>query len=246
MATEESKQEIIAYLNEAEPTKEAGMQLWAKYGKNKAFDKVFFRPGDRYLSKLKYELSKLAGISHAEFNSGDLSGEKKLEIKPIVWPAIIHRIKDEIEKLVPQIADWHKQLVELGDANDDTTKAKAMELGELIDEANERYQLLYDAKEEYFLKDVHPNEADLYPSAPDETDPFGLKKLTGAQLVTQKGNLESSLSKDRNQLLYQSKKKEAEENPMPQGDERTKVEARIANKIARLEAIIALLNAGQS
>lgn len=246
MTTDDFKQEIIAYLSDEQSTKEAGLQLWAKYGRNKAFDKLFYRSGDRYLQKMRYELAKIAGISFEAFNDGNYTQEPKVVETVTLWPPIIHRIKDEIETIVPNIADWHKQLVELGDANDDTTKAKAVELGELLDAANARYQLIDDAKELWFKDGTLPDESVLYPSEPDADDPFDLKALTGAQLMQEKKNIESSLSKDRNQLQFQSKKKEAQENPMPEGDERNKVEARIANKTARLEAIIAILNAGES
>jgi hypothetical protein len=248
MPNTDIKQEILEWLQSETPDIAKGLELWGKYGKNKALDRVFFRASERHADKLRYELAKVAGLTFAEFNAANFTGTKVEETKTEpdkTLPKVILRIVEEIKVLFAMLTDWNKQLVDLPDNNDEETVAKAAELGEALDAGNARYQQLHDAKEKYYTEGVVPNEEELFPVV-DETDIYGLNKMDGAQLVTAKKNLESSLTKDRNMLLYGTKKKQDVESPLPDGDERTAIELRVADKTARLEAINALLDAGKA
>lgn len=245
MVTEDIKNEIIAFLMLKNSDTDKALELWGKYGKNKALDRVFYRNARGNLDKIKYELSKVAGISMLNFLNGVFDASEKIEPVKEEIPAIILRIKDEMLGLFAMLSNWQKELTDLGDKTDEETQQEAAEIGAMLDSANARYELLFAVEAAYFKDKTLPDEAELYPVV-DDTDPFGLKNMEGSELMGRKKNLESSLSKDRNMLLYQAKKKLEQENPLPAGEERNKIEARIANKSACLEAINALLNVGKT
>jgi len=174
--------------------------------------------------------------------------------KPKPMPPVILRIKAELPILYNQRAELHKELVDLGEDNSEETMAKAVQIGELIDVLAERHQLLHDAKELFFKEGTEPNELELFPdpetSDEDEgtesgsqgkdennEDPFGLKVKDPVDLLQRKGNLISSLTKDRNKLLYQADKKLDKENPMPEGKKRDAVLDRIKVKEEEIQAI---------
>jgi len=252
MATVEEKKEILDWLKSTDQDRNIGLALWGKHGKNRALDRLFYRSGDFAFQKLKYELGKIAGLTFADFKDGDIIVDANpLAVMTLIpgkegeVPSIVLRIQDDIFSLFAQLTALNKELVDLPESNDEETVERAAELGVQIDGLNARYDELYQAKEKYFTDKVMPDEKELYPVV-DDTDPFGLKGLDGAKLMGEKKNLESSLTKDRNRLLYQQTKKKKEENPMPEGEERKAVETRVALKEAKLEAINELLNAGKS
>jgi hypothetical protein len=237
------KQQIEDLLNVKDFDTNAATDIYLKYGQNKAYARHFIRNPMRYERKLRWELSKMIGITLQEFN-GSVTKPKETDNKTKgEYPKIITRIKEDLPKLYNNQAQLQKQLTNLGASNDDATKQQAVETGKAIDTLAFRYQQLYDAKEKYFKDGTLPVEDELYPKDEDkgkdkkQEDPFNLSTKKPSDIVKMRGNLVSGITKDENQLKYQANKKLEAENPMPEGEQRTKVETRLAKKKAMLKAI---------
>ncbi len=230
---EKVKQEITLYLTEKKPDPRKGAELYFKYGKSSSLRRVFTNSPGRYLSKMRWELAKLIGVTLHNFQKGIFETEGVSVSKP-KYPPVIERIKADLPVMYKQRVQLQKELTELTQTNAVDEKEKAAQLAEIIHELAERYQLLHDAKELYFNEGIVPDEKELYPEDEKNKD---LADIDPVKLLKEKKNLESSLTKDRNKLLYQSIKKLDEENPMPKGEARTKLEARIKTKEERLKAI---------
>lgn len=205
------------------------VDIYLRYGRNKNLARNFARNPKRYARKIKWELSKMVGISIKEFNGEAGKVGKK------VFPEIILKIKKELSELYKRQSILQKKLVDLGDSNSEESKLKAVELGKEIDAIAFRYDELAKAKEEFFEKGTIPDEKKLYPEQKD--DPFGLQSMSAADLMRRRGNLVSSITKDQNKLKYQSDTKLEKENPMPEGDKRKKIEERLKKKNEELKAI---------
>ena len=242
---EDVKKEIIEFLQQEKPCPDKASELILKHNVNKHEAQVFLASPSRYLMQMRWALAKLISISLVDFQRGYFTDFRKKEEKD--YPAVIIRIKAELPKIFEQRSAIQKALTELGDANDEETRAKAKELGELATSLGIRHQLLHEAKELYFESDgkVVPDEAELFPETEDENEdnqesfePKYVWVNDPVKAMQIKKNLESSLAKDRNRLKYQSPSaKDKQENPMPEGPERDKVEARIAEKEKELAAI---------
>lgn len=215
------------------------VDIYLKYGPNKNMARHFIRAPKRYEGKLRWELSKMIGISLREFNGQAGNSQKGL------YPPIIDRIKNDLQQIMKDQAELQKKLTELGDANDEKTKEQAVEYGKLIDVLAFRFDQLAKAKEKYFDDGTVPDDKELYPKNEDDQkdkkDPFGLKKMKPGEVVKRRSNLVTGITKDQNKLTYQSPKKLEQENPMPEGEERKKVEDRLAKKKEEVEAIDAFL-----
>jgi hypothetical protein len=244
--TEQIKELLTA--NEFDP--KAGAQIYLVNGRNSNMANIFMRSPERNAGKIRWELAKMIGISLAEYQKM-INPETSLAEKGSFIPQVIDRIKLELEKLYPIRVGIQKNITELPESNDDETKAKALELGEAADVLAMRYQELMDAKELFFEDGTVPDEKALFPEEPnadadaetkdagtrDEEDPYGLESKDPIWIMKRRDNLISSLSKDRNMVKFQAKTAQPTENPMPAGEERKKVEERIAVKEAELEAI---------
>jgi len=217
-----------------------GAELYLRYAVNASLAKRFLRAPESMAKKIHWELSKLDDVSIGQYTQSEkLDAVTSKEI-----PAIILRIKKELEEVYKDRVNVQKALTDMGDDNSDATIKEAQRFGELADFLARRYEHLHSAKELYFEKGVIPIEKELFPEpdkAPDKEDSFGLKLLTDIQLSNRRRNLISSLTKDRNMLLYQTKTKQDEENPMPDGENRNTMKARIKEKEKELKAIEEML-----
>lgn len=246
------KQEIENWLNSERDFNE-GIRLLFRYGKNRNLPHNIEGNSKRYAGKLLYELAKLAGYSFEDLpklRERKISKPKKqTKIIPIKsnitekknkYPEIVEKLITETQSVYNERALLHKQLVNLPDENTKEIIDKRKELIELIAKCTIRFEILYQAKEDYFQRDIMPDpdklweKSDIKKKKNEEND--------GAKLMKKKKNLESSLSKDRNLLLYQEKTKQQKENPMPDGDYKKRIEKRIKRKEKELQEINLMLN----
>ncbi len=236
------KEQIIEFLQQENPSPDTAAELIQKHGNNQSEVRVFITSPSRYLMQMRWALAKLCGISLGDFQKGIIGEIRKQTTEDL--PDVIKRIKEELPILYNQRAATQKELVELGEANDDATKEKAKTLGEIAEMLGIRHQLLQEAKEAYFDSkgEYIPNEEELFPEETQNTEETNTSvkydwEGDPVKAMATKKNREASLSKDRNLLLYQSKTKQTKENPMPEGTDRDKIEARIAEKETELAAI---------
>jgi hypothetical protein len=249
----ETVEEIKAVLNAESFDAKLAANLYFQYGKNQTMAKTFIRNPSRYSKKIHYELSKILGVTLSQYKGFDVA---QVSQEKVPLP-VINRIKEELKTLYPLRVDLQKQLSELPQDNSEETKQAAIEIGAKADELAVRYQLLYDSKEMFFKDGTIPDEDFLFPDEdnlednPNSTlrdveDPYGLKSKNPADVVNRRNNLISSLTKDRNMIKYQAKTTMPQENPMPEGEARKKIEERISLKEAEINAINIFLDANKS
>lgn len=242
------RKEIMKWLD-SERNFTTGISILFRHGNKYLANNIAGNP-KRYSHKLAYELAKLAGYSMAEAielmndpRSGlrSVISENAEKIKSVMrkktnngqYPSTVRRVIRELSELYNERARMHTSLAILPGENDAETIEKRRILVKDIEEISLKMDLLYEAKDEYFRNKKVPDLRVLFPKYKKGT----VRELGGAELMKRKKNLESSLSKDRNMLKFQEKKKLAVENPMPQGPRRTVIEQRISNKEKELQEI---------
>ena len=157
-----------------------------------------------------------------------------------------------------------REMAEVGEKNDDESMAKRKELSDLIDEKTALMERLYPLFEKYQSgADISAEEVEnaMHQGAdnPDSSTEKSAATESGAahtsedadhqdgtgdlegksrdELVKMKKNAQVRLLRTQNKLEYQSDKKGDTPNPMPDGPERVKLEARVENIKKEIEAI---------
>lgn len=228
-----------------------GIAILSKYEKRKNFINILQRKkGNTWaIRKLHYTLWKHSTLPHEVLSqkqkvnvfekepitisvkSNKQTPSSKEKPQPLENPNI-KKIKEEMVKLVDKRSSLQKQLRELGDNNDDRSVSQRAILGEDISKISARIDMLFITKENYFQKKIEPNMETIFP----------IKKKDGIpQLMKREKNLTSSLSRDKNKLLYQSQSKQDKENPMPKGPKRDKIVQRVKEKEDELATIRKIL-----
>lgn len=263
--------EIIAWL-ESSREYARGVELIAKYG-GEVMARSYRRASPRFMQRqIEVLLRKLAdrteekgfstvpgsaqpsqphssqapGTGTAE-EEGAAAAGKKAEV-----PEKVKVAKERLRELWQQLNNCHKQLLGLGNDNDEETKKKRVKLMKEREPIVEAFEKLYDLKEGYFAlpegeRRVPPELEKLLA----ELDGKAEKDESGnmAAELKGKGKLElyklrkSTLEKIRrrhNQLMFQQDTP-GEKNPMPEGARRKKKEEEMAELQKLLKEIDKLL-----
>lgn len=154
-------------------------------------------------------------------------------------PADVEKVIKEHADLFRLRAQLHEQMASLPEDNQDETVKKRKNLSDSIALISPRIDLLFAAKEAFYLEGKQPDMAVLFPEPPpappaSEDDPL---PVDADQLRKMKKNLQSANTKDQNMLDFQSEKKADKPNPMPAGPKRLKLEARIKDRTGQIEKI---------
>lgn len=124
-------------------------------------------------------------------------------------------------------------MVSIPHTNSEDNMEKRAELFQQISELNDRMDFMYEFVHRYDKEKFVPTEEDVWPTQknadalPEDAD--GLKRI--------KKNLQSSNTKDRNLLLFQTNNKQKKENPMPKGPRRRDIEFSIKRRIKTIHII---------
>ena len=124
-------------------------------------------------------------------------------------------------------------MVSIPHTNSEDNVVKRAALFQLITDLNDRMDFIYEFVHRYDKEKFVPTEEEVWPTQknadalPKDTD--GLKRV--------KKNLQSSNTKDRNLLLFQTTKKQKKENPMPKGPRRKDIEYVIKQRIKTIDII---------
>lgn len=155
--------------------------------------------------------------------------------------------KFQIQELIKKIDMMHKELYDLGTSNDKETIEKRRVILEKRIPIIEKYDKLYQLKEEFFKTGVvDPELKKLIASkienettitTPKITPEKGMLKLTDVELLKRKQQLSSSITKTKNLLKYQSIKKLEVENPLT-GDDKKNADRKLKDLIKEQNMII--------
>ncbi len=170
----------------------------------------------------------------------NLAGKMKGDYSPEM-----QRVVKENSTLCLMRGKKHKALVNLTDDNSKETQDERVKLMNEIEAMTNRIEVLYKAWVAYNERKTEPDPDELWPEEGKKENEnagnqdAGNKDLSVDDLKNEKKNLQSSITKDRNLILYsgKTKPKDGKENPMPAGPKRTKVEKRIAKKEAEIKEL---------
>lgn len=170
-----------------------------------------------------------------------------IQLLGIEIPKIIQNAKEIYSGLRTKIREIDNTLFNLGTSNDpDICAQRSNLLNERIPliDLSERIYLL---KEEYFVTKIIPADLEVLlkvatgekkvEEPKDLTIEEKIKAMTDLDLHNRKRNIVTQITKYRNQLLFQSNKKEEKENPMPDGEKRTKIEGNIEGLTKEMDLV---------
>jgi hypothetical protein len=241
-----------------------GILLLKEFGKNKHLLRIIQDRPKRYAGKLEYELRKIAKLVNVAVKPGIPANSKKTGKKEIDlpgaktsdqsyklenidhYPKKVQSVILEFRKLYILRARYHKNMGDIPDQNTPQNIAARKDLSDKIKLLSEKMDILWKARVLFDTKKIVPDIKELLakPAVKEKSIDLVIE-MKGAELVTRKKNLESSLTKDRNLLTYQEKTKQDKENQMPIGPKRDKILVRIKEKETELELINKKLDAGK-
>jgi hypothetical protein len=238
------KQKVLGKLIKRGDSKAATEKLKWELNKIAGFTKI---PAPTMKVKMKVVKKAAAAADKAKKTKTEapdnkfklsLIGDKSIDS----YPDTVKRLVNEYSALYLERGVSHKALTKLGDGNDEKTVSSRKVLIDEIALKSDRMEILNEAFEEFEKDGTTPDETKLWPTEPggDITGDSSAKNLEGIkveELKILKKNIQSSVTKDRNLLLYQVKTKGKKENPMPKGPKRTTLEKRIAKKEAEIVRI---------
>lgn len=254
---ENIKKEIIKWFNSNQDYTE-GLRLLEKVSKkNKVISKLVRKGSTRSsVEKLTWELNKIAGLKNIP------QARKAVYIKPkkpvvkvakqapeqesnIIfnligkndindYPADVRRLVREYSGKYMLRGKKHAELRRIPEDNFPETVEKRKDLIDEIRVISDRLEELYKAFEAY----EDSGSIDIESLWPEDFKKVEAPKKTFSvdELKILKKNIQSSITKDRNVLLYGSKtkSKDGKENPIPDGPRRTRLEKRVAKKEAEI------------
>ena len=186
----------------------------------------FILPKSNVISenKLVYEIS--SNISKPTFLS-KLFGDKSTD----GYPPLIRRIISEYSGIYKKKSKAFKEMQNIPQINTTENNASRAQLLSEIKDFTTRMQELYQALENFKLRNILPNENILWPM------PAEKKTMTEKELKKRKKILLSIKLRLKNTLLYNSRDKAEKENPMPEGIQKEKIKLKIIEKNKEIEWI---------
>lgn len=178
------------------------------------------------------ENKKKADDGKPKFN---LIGNKDLDS----YPSEVKRLVKEYSSLYMLRGKKHAAIKRLPEDNSKETITDRIKIIDEIKTISDRLEVLYHAFNAYEENGVLVDVTAFWPEKQEgstggsgDTTPKSVKELKNL-----KKNIQSSITKDRNILLYSGKTKPdgGKENPLPAGPKRTKLEKRVAKKEADIK-----------
>lgn len=149
------------------------------------------------------------------------------------YPEEIKKVVIEYSNLYNDRGLAHRKLRELGDSNEAEVVKQRKYLADEIKEKSGKMEDLFKAFEEY-------KETGNIPEDEEEDETTGNDQpKTIEEMKRLKKNLQASIVKDKNLLLYRTKTKPAggKENPLPDGPRRIRLEKRVKQKEKEIEKL---------
>jgi hypothetical protein len=260
------KEQIIDWFNGPQDYDQGVDLLQEVSNKNKVIKKLLRRGETRdSLEKLVYELNKIAGFKKIPERKA-AAAKKTSKTKPVKtekpgsgkideqeqkfnligdkdidsYPPETNRLVKEYSSLYNERGKKHGELKKLGDGNDQETIDKRKTFIDEIKTLSDRMEVLYKAFIDFEENGTPVNPEILWPEGDQQSEQKD-QVQTGSieDLKTLKKNLQSSLTKDRNLLLYgiKTQPKNGNGKPMAAGPKRTILEKRVVKKEKEITVI---------
>jgi hypothetical protein len=149
------------------------------------------------------------------------------------YPPEVQKLVNEYSSLYMERGKKHSALKKTGDGNNkeavDSRKLILVEIAKL----SERMEILFEAFNNYEKNGIKIISSVLWPEPDSQAAAAGINpELSIDELKTLKKNIQSSITKDKNMLLFSTKTKppSGKEKPLPAGPKRISLEKRVAKK----------------
>ena len=233
-----------------------GVALFVRFGGNRGEVRYFENTQPRFaIKKLTYELGKLMKQGKGFVESAT---QEPAALLPEVCGSVSPSLKaatTQPKSNIPEVAAIAKRIVHetwlemsritdelfnLGTENDDATVSRRKALLDERIPLIERYNQVYEAKESFFAGEMTEEQLfNIVMGKPEKEPepPADYSKLSDLELSKKLHAAQTAVTRYGNQLLYQSNKKEAKENPMPDCPKRKDIKNSLAVRTAELEAL---------
>lgn len=232
--------DIIKWLTSSELDYKKGVDIFLKYSKNQVLNRSFiFGMPKNNQKRLEYEMKKLLKIPNELLFKQKCSNEQLInnffkkkdnvlkpkttkQNDPIKVNQEILQAKEVLKNLHIKISMLHHSLYELGESNDNkTVKMRLNILKERIP-LIEKYENLYELKEDYFITGKVSNELKILSqtnisSKSTQTKEKRFNELTDIELLKTKNRIRTTITKTKNKIAYQSDVRLEKKNPLPEG-----------------------------
>jgi len=232
---------------------DAGIAILTTSVRHKQMVRVMSGRPHRYTEKLKYELLKAAGLNttislnnqlpgpqtpDADFNTR--SGNTLLKSNQVKN----NQLPEEVEKVIKFHSDafktraiLHEAMANLPVDNSDALIARRKELSDQIAECSEIIDVMWKAKEDFYVNNIIPDIKALTAEKLAEENPVVKLPDDPEELKKMKKNLQSANTKDQCMLDYRQTTKGEKKNPLPDSPKRIKIELRIKQRDTAIVAI---------
>ena len=231
---------ITEWINNPDRIYADGVRLLEAYGGNPNLVRVFANRSPRFaMADLVAEVRRLTP------RPVPVTVSKVLPPAPDV-PAVAKEAKRLVHEAWVRLSRIHSALFEVGIGNGEKEVAERMRLMKEREPLIERYNSLYGAKEAFFggrmgeeqLQRVvkgAPLEEVMHPQPEPEGTDVG--RLSDVELLKRIKAAKATVTRCKNQLLYQRDTAAAVANPMPECPRRDKVTAKLRKKEAELQQL---------
>ena len=232
---------------------DAGIAILNTSGRHKQLVRVMSNRPHRYVEKLHYELLKAAGLytglpvnkpGLTLMASGDIYKPQLGAVSTKNKSSKKDQLPEQVEKVIKFHADafktraiLHEAMANLPNDNTDALIAQRKELSDQIAECSEMIDIMWKAKEDYYVNNIIPDIKAL--TAEKKAKETLVVELPDAldELKKMKKNLQSGNTKDQCILDYRQTTKGEKKNPLPDSPKRIKIEIRIKQRDTAIEAI---------
>lgn len=234
--------DIEQWISDPQRDYKAGVKMLEMATNNSQLVRVFSNRSPRFaMGDLVAELRKVGG----RLKNYDV--KEKPSAVPAV-PPVVESAKQMIHDTWVRLSKIHRSMFETGESNEDASVKKRLELMKEREPLIERYNSIYEAKEEYFagrvseeqLKEVMEGKTldqVLHPETPKVETP--MQQMSDLQLAKKAKAAKAAINRAKNQLRYQQDTAAKKENPMPQCPKRKEIEKKLTAKqdeLAKLES----------
>ena len=230
---------------------DAGIAILSNIGRHKQMVKVMSNRPYRYADKLRYERLKAAGLNtglpvNKSLPKIDNPGDdyEPQQCAPQCKSSRSDQLPSEVEKVIKFHSDafktraiLHEAMANLPNDNTDALIAQRKELSDQISECSERIDVMWKAKEDYYINNITPDIKALTAEKQTVENPIVDIPDDLEELKKMKKNLQSANTKDQCMLDYRQTTRGEKKNPLPDSPKRIKIELRMKQRDTAIEAI---------
>jgi uncharacterized membrane-anchored protein YhcB (DUF1043 family) len=231
---------------------DSGIAILSNTGRYKQLVKIISNRSYRYADKLRYELLKAAGLNtglpvNKSLLTRNIPGD---ESEPHPDDSLQSKssrcgqLPSEVEKVIKFHADafktraiLHEAMANLPNDNTDALITQRKELSDQIAECSEMVDVMWKAKEDFYVNNIIPDIKALIAEKQTEENQIVALPFDLEELKKMKKNLQSANTKDQFMLDYRQTTRGEKKNPLPDSPKRIKIELRMKQRDTTIEAI---------